>query len=47
MALTHIDCFSGPGGICTGFHAAGIDTKLYIIHNKQSSNILAESILVS
>ena len=24
--VTHIDCFSGPGGICTGFHAAGIQT---------------------
>lgn len=24
--VTHIDCFSGPGGICTGFHAAGIKT---------------------
>lgn len=23
---THIDCFSGPGGICTGMHAAGFDT---------------------
>lgn len=27
---THVDCFSGPGGICTGFHAAGIDTLLAI-----------------
>ncbi|WP_165079318.1 MULTISPECIES: DNA cytosine methyltransferase [unclassified Desulfovibrio] len=24
--ITHIDCFSGPGGICTGFRAAGIRT---------------------
>ena len=30
MALTHIDCFSGPGGICTGFHAAGIRTLVAI-----------------
>lgn len=30
MALTHIDCFSGPGGICTGMHAAGFDTKVAI-----------------
>lgn len=30
MAFTHIDCFSGPGGICTGFHAAGIDTRVAI-----------------
>ena len=30
MALTHIDCFSGPGGICTGFHAAGINTLIAI-----------------
>lgn len=32
MSLTHIDCFSGPGGICTGFHAAGIDTLVAIEH---------------
>lgn len=30
MALTHIDCFSGPGGICTGIHAAGFETKVAI-----------------
>ena len=30
MAYTHIDCFSGPGGICTGFHAAGFDTRVAI-----------------
>lgn len=24
--LVHIDCFAGPGGICTGFRAAGIRT---------------------
>ena len=30
MTLTHIDCFSGPGGICTGFHAVGIDTRVAI-----------------
>lgn len=30
MAFTHIDCFSGPGGICTGMHAAGFDTKVAI-----------------
>ena len=24
--VNHIDCFSGPGGICTGFAAAGINT---------------------
>lgn len=28
--LTHIDCFSGPGGICTGLHAAGFETKVAI-----------------
>jgi DNA (cytosine-5)-methyltransferase 1 len=28
--LTHIDCFAGPGGICTGFHAAGFETLLAI-----------------
>lgn len=30
MPLTHIDCFSGPGGICTGLHAAGFETKVAI-----------------
>lgn len=28
--LTHIDCFAGPGGICTGFRAAGIRTVMAI-----------------
>lgn len=28
--ITHIDCFSGPGGICTGFKAAGIKTLVAI-----------------
>lgn len=27
---THVDCFSGPGGICTGFHAAGFQTLVAI-----------------
>ena len=30
MAYTHIYCFSGPGGICTGMHAAGFETKVAI-----------------
>ena len=30
MGFTHIDCFSGPGGICTGLHAAGFETKVAI-----------------
>lgn len=34
MKLTHIDCFSGPGGICTGLHASGFDTKIAIEHIK-------------
>ena len=34
MILTHIDCFSGPGGICTGFHAAGINTLIAIEYIK-------------
>lgn len=34
MPLTHIDCFAGPGGICTGLHAAGFETKLAIEHIK-------------
>ncbi|MBQ7740221.1 MAG: DNA cytosine methyltransferase [Eubacterium sp.] len=28
--LTHIDCFSGPGGICTGLKAAGFTTLVAI-----------------
>ena len=28
--MTHIDCFAGPGGICTGMHAAGFDTLVAI-----------------
>ena len=34
MAFTHIDCFSGPGGICTGMHVAGFDTKIAIKYIK-------------
>lgn len=34
MAYTHIDCFSGPGGICTGMHAAGFETKVAIEYIK-------------
>ena len=34
MSYTHIDCFSGPGGICTGLHAAGFDTKVAIEYIK-------------
>lgn len=34
MPLTHIDCFSGPGGICTGMQAAGFDTKIAIEYIK-------------
>lgn len=32
--FTHIDCFSGPGGICTGFHAAGFQTLVAIEYIK-------------
>lgn len=32
--ITHIDCFAGPGGICTGMHAAGIKTLLAIEYIK-------------
>lgn len=30
--MTHIDCFSGPGGLCTGLHAAGFNTLIAIEH---------------
>lgn len=32
--FSHIDCFSGPGGICTGMHAAGFETKVAIEYIK-------------
>lgn len=32
--LTHIDCFAGPGGICTGLHAAGMRTLVAIEYIK-------------
>lgn len=28
--FTHIDCFAGPGGLCTGLHAAGFKTLVAI-----------------
>ena len=31
---THVDCFAGPGGICTGLHAAGFDTRVAIEYIK-------------
>lgn len=34
MKLTHVDCFSGPGGFCTGLHAAGFETKVAIEYIK-------------
>lgn len=34
MPLTHIDCFAGPGGICTGLHAAGFETRVAIEYIK-------------
>lgn len=34
MPFTHIDCFSGPGGICTGLHAAGFETKVAVEYVK-------------
>lgn len=32
--ITHIDCFAGPGGICTGLAAAGFDTRVAIEYIK-------------
>ena len=32
--FTHIDCFAGPGGICTGLHAAGYNTLVAIEYVK-------------
>ena len=33
-SFTHIDCFAGPGGICTGMHAAGFQTVIAIEYVK-------------
>lgn len=32
--ISHIDCFAGPGGICTGLHAAGFKTYVAIEYIK-------------
>lgn len=32
--MTHIDCFSGPGGFCTGLHASGFQTLVAVEHIK-------------
>lgn len=32
--LTHVDCFAGPGGICTGLTAAGFKTLVAIEYVK-------------
>lgn len=34
MPFTHVDCFSGPGGFCTGLHAAGFKTLVAIEYIK-------------
>ncbi len=30
IELIHLDCFAGPGGICTGFKASGYRTIVAI-----------------
>ncbi len=32
--FTHVDCFAGPGGLCTGLHASGLQTLVAIEHIK-------------
>ena len=39
MPYTHVDCFSGPGGFCTGLHAAGFETKVAIEYIKSCVDI--------
>ena len=34
MQYTHVDCFSGPGGFCTGLHAANFKTLVAIEYVK-------------
>lgn len=41
--ITHIDCFAGPGGICTGLHAAGIKTLLAIEYIKSCCDTYAHN----
>ena len=38
MSFTHIDCFCGPGGICTGLHAAGFKTLVAIDYVKSCTD---------
>ena len=33
--ITHIDCFAGPGGICTGLAAARFETLVAIEYVKR------------
>lgn len=32
--FTHVDCFAGPGGLCTGLHASGLQTLVAIEYIK-------------
>ena len=38
MAFTHVDCFCGPGGFCTGLHAAGFETLVAIDYVKSCTD---------
>lgn len=38
MSFTHIDCFSGCGGICAGFHASGLETRVAIEYVKSCAD---------
>lgn len=38
---THVDCFAGPGGICTGLHASGIETLVAIEYIKSCCDTYA------
>lgn len=39
--FTHVDCFAGPGGICTGLHASGIETLVAIEYIKSCCDTYA------
>ena len=45
--LTHIDCFAGPGGICTGLHAAGLRTLVAIEYIKTGKDLFFDLIITN
>lgn len=42
MAFTHIDCFSGPGGICTGMYSMSNIDSFDRIYKDEGLELLIE-----